>query len=456
MNKSKMQLIRFTLIFTSAIAFLLAAPSARSSEPSYNGKPLSEWLLILKIGYASAGERVVDDTEAREAVRQMGTNAIPTLLDILGADDQSKWWVVHRLKSKGFREMYHNPKVPTDDLHDTGVMAFGRLGTNAIPAIPNIKKLLDDWETCSGAAQVLVGLGPAGWDTLTNGLYNSDDNVRGVTLWAIGSKSTMDSNAIARIMIAALKDPDMVNRTTAIRYLGGRGPAVAITVLLPLLDNPKDYDYAVVGRSLSSYGAAAKAAVPKLLSLYTNAVIQKNRDAVKGQCLELMWALKPIDLEAAKQAEAFSVGMGSLGASDGNTITRLPNGKELFAGGNFHATIPTETNHVFSDAKLFDPTTGKWSETGKMNVARFAHTATLLPNGKVLVAGGGNLGADGRFNHLSSAELYDLVTGKWTETGSMNAPHAGVTATLQHGGKVLVGGELYDPATGTWTLVTNK
>ena len=447
-----------------ATAFRL---SARAAEPSYNGKPLSEWLLILKIGNTSTGERVEDDIEAREAVRQMGTNAIPTLLDILGANDRSKGWVLSKLKSKGFREMYHNPNVPTDDFHDTGVMAFGLLGTNAIPAIPKIKKLLDDWETCSGAAQVLVGLGPAGWDTLTNGLYNSDDNVRGVTLWAIGSKSTMDSNAIARIMIAALKDPDMVNRTTAIRYLGSKDPAVAIPALLPLLDNPKDYDYAVVGRSLSSYGAAAKAAVPKLLSLYTNAVIQKNRDAVKGQCLELMWALKPIDLEAAKQAEAFSVGMGSLGASDGNTITRLPNGKELFAGGNFHATIPTETNYVFSDAKLFDPTTGKWSETGKMNVARFAHTATLLTNGKVLVAGGENLRDDGRLNRLSSAELYDPTTGKWTMTGTMNTPSAGAQAVLRPDGKVRIpayyegnqkrpGDNLYDPATGTWTVVTNK
>ena len=456
-----------TCVCIWALLELAAVPSVLAKEPEYNGKPLSEWLLILKIGSTSTGERVEDDTEAREAVRQMGTNAIPTLLDILGANDRSKGWVLSKLKSNGFREMYHNPNVPTDDLHDTGVMAFGLLGTNAIPAIPKIKKLLGDWETCSGAAQVLVGLGPAGWDTLTNGLYNSDDNVRGVTLWAIGSKSTMDSNAIARIMIAALKDPDIVNRTTAIRYLGGKDPAVAIPVLLPLLDNPKDYDWTVVGLSLSSYGAAAKSAVPKLLSLYTNTVVQKNRDTVKGRCMELMWALKPIDLEAAKQAEAFSISLGSLGASDGNTITRLTNGKELFAGGNFHATIPTETNYVFSDAKLFDPTTGKWSETGKMNGARYAHTATLLKSGKVLVAGGENLRDDGRLNRLSSAEIYDPTTGQWTMTGSMNAPSVGTEAVLRPDGKVQIpayyegnmkkpGDNLYDPSTGTWTVITNK
>ena len=101
-----------------------------------------------------------------------------------------------------------------------------------------------------------------------------------------------------------------------------------------------------------------------------------------------------------------------------------------------------------------------------MSTARYRHTATLLPNGKVLVAGGSN----GR-NDLSSAELYDPVDGTWAETGSMNATHYGNYATLQSDGKVLVfsGGydgvkifndkrnqEQYNPATGTWTLVTNK
>jgi hypothetical protein len=387
----------------------------------------------------------------------MGTNAIPTLLDILGANDRSKGWVLSKLKSNGFREMYHNPNVPTDDLHDTGVMAFGLLGTNAIPAIPKIKKLLDDWQTCSGAAQVLAGLGPAGWDTLTNGLYNSDDNVRGVTLWAIGSKSAMDSNTVARIMIAALKDPYIVNRTTAIRYLGGRDQAVAIPVLLPLLDNPKDYDYAVVGLSLSSYGAAAKVAVPKLLSLYTN-----------HWNIELMWALKAIDMEAAAQAEELMVNSGPLNkARDGYTETLLPNGKELIAGGHIHTEFPAVSYRYLSSAELLDLTTGKWTKTGEMNVARFRHTATLLKNGKVLVAGG----SDGKGHDLSSAELYDPATGKWTKTGSMNRTHYGDYATLQSDGKVLVfsGGydgvrifndkrnqELYNPATGTWTLITNK
>jgi hypothetical protein len=215
----------------------------------------------------------------------------------------------------------------------------------------------------------------------------------------------MDSNAIARIMIAALKDPDMVNRTTAIRYLGGKNPAVAIPALLPLLDNPKDYDYAVIGLSLSSYGAAAKVAVPKLLSLYTN-----------HWNIELMWALKAIDMEAAAQAEQLMVNSGPLNnARKGYTRTKLANGLELIAGGYIHTEIPTVNNRELSRAELLDPKTGKWTETGEMNTARDGHTATLLPNGKVLVEGGYGSGVIGKKPPvLSSKELYDPATGTWT------------------------------------------
>jgi hypothetical protein len=129
-----------------------------------------------------------------------------------------------------------------------------------------------------------------------------------------------------------------------------------------------------------------------------------------------------------------------------HTATLLPSGKVLVAGGEAGSMS-------FASAELYDPASGTWSPTGSMVTPRRFHTATLLPSGKVLVVGGKGASAQA----LSSAELYDPATGTWSPTGSMAAPHSFHTATLLSSGKVLVSGggdlgeELYDPTAGTWS-----
>ena len=139
---------------------------------------------------------------------------------------------------------------------------------------------------------------------------------------------------------------------------------------------------------------------------------------------------------------------GSLGtARYGHTATLLPNGKVLVAGGN-------GTNGILASAELYDPATGAWSPTGSLATVRIYHTATLLPNGQVLVVGGNASG--------SLAELYNPATGSWSPTGSLGTELYIHTATLLADGQVLVAGgyslgindnatylasaELYDPA----------
>lgn len=85
---------------------------------------------------------------------------------------------------------------------------------------------------------------------------------------------------------------------------------------------------------------------------------------------------------------------------------------------------------------VFAVSSGTWSNTGSMNVARVDHTATLLANGEVLVAGGNN----NTTGYLSSTELYNPSSGKWTLTGSMTIARDGHDAVLLQNGQVLVAG----------------
>ena len=142
----------------------------------------------------------------------------------------------------------------------------------------------------------------------------------------------------------------------------------------------------------------------------------------------------------------------------GQTMTRLTNGQVLVAGGTYL------TGGSLANAELYDPNTGVWTATGSLQTHRYHHTATLLTNGLVLVAGGSQGSLPPPYAELASAELYNPGTGTWTNTGSLHIARADHTATLLPDGRVLVAGggteiytafresEIYDPATGTWSL----
>jgi hypothetical protein len=82
---------------------------------------------------------------------------------------------------------------------------------------------------------------------------------------------------------------------------------------------------------------------------------------------------------------------------------------------------------------------GVFAATGSMTLGRYAHTATMLGNGKVLIAGGFTT-RPGEYFAIASAELYDPATGTFTATGSMTVARDSHTMTLLPGGKVLIAG----------------
>ena len=125
-----------------------------------------------------------------------------------------------------------------------------------------------------------------------------------------------------------------------------------------------------------------------------------------------------------------------LQARSGHTATLLANGKVLVAGGS------DADGNWLASAELYDPAaappTSPWSSGGNMVETRSGHTATLLSDGRVLLTGA----AYGRETALASAELYDPYTGEFTSAGSMAERRGGHTATLLSNGKVLVAGGL--------------
>ena len=165
---------------------------------------------------------------------------------------------------------------------------------------------------------------------------------------------------------------------------------------------------------------------------------------------------------AITTTSAFSQGSGTWTTTGslnmarwGHTATLLQNGQVLVVGGNGNGSIYIPT---FASAELYDPATGHWTVTGSMATPRLGHTATLLQNGQVLVAGGYD---NGTGNVASSAELYDPDTGTWSVTGSMTQARDNHAAILLQNGLVLAAGgtsssgvtasaELYNPAAGTW------
>lgn len=177
-------------------------------------------------------------------------------------------------------------------------------------------------------------------------------------------------------------------------------------------------------------------------------------------------------------AEIYDPGTGSFSATAGgvtegltnasrqyHTATLLSDGRVLLAGGQFEQSCEPPAlcgPQTHNEAEIYDPETDSFTPTGSLSVDRAGHAATLLQDGKVLIAGGNRTTSPGFSTSLASAELYDPATGTFSSTGSMTEGRGSLIftgITLLGNGKVLVVGglsgsitaELYDPGAGTFS-----
>lgn len=170
--------------------------------------------------------------------------------------------------------------------------------------------------------------------------------------------------------------------------------------------------------------------------------------------LLILGASSSATIATAQSPGTFTATGDMTAARNLHTATLLPNGRVLIAGG--FPAFPIGPVLPVASAELYDPSTGTFTATGDMTTARANHAAVLLADGRVLIAGGD-----------PSAELYDPATGTFTAVGNLTILTAVYSATVLNDGRVLItgragtsvppvaGAELYDPATGTFSPVAS-
>src|SRR6266853_1928638 len=181
-------------------------------------------------------------------------------------------------------------------------------------------------------------------------------------------------------------------------------------------------------------------------------MIRRNPQFARTLALATIAAIGLLATSAAA-ALAGSGGFSNTGSMNvariDHTATLLSNGEVLVAGGN------NNTDGYLSSAEVYHPSSGKWTLTGSMTVPRDGHDAVLLQNGEVLVAGGIDASTNG-CTTLPTAELYNPSTRTWRATGTMTSGNQNTGAVLLQNGRVFVVGndDIYNPSAGTWSSTT--
>lgn len=248
------------------IAFVAGLVSG-TREPEYEGRKLTQWL---------AGLRGPGRTNAIEAIRHMGTNAVPHLVTMLRAKDSPLKIKCMNLLSRlrwlhiQFRDDYLR--------RDDALMGLGVLGPDARAAVPDVTKLLEDRRHAQMAAYTLHQIGAEGVPALNQALKSTNTWARSE---AAGFLGVSGDEASVPSLIAALKDSDFITKSKAARALS-RFPNQAdiiVPALMGCLNDRDDTFRMNAARALASFGEKAKPAFPGLMKMVISTNYQEGTTA---------------------------------------------------------------------------------------------------------------------------------------------------------------------------------
>lgn len=273
--------LRILLAFAAAAVVVLAALSVMfPREPTYHGRRLSAWLRELEHGWPQITER---NAPAREAVRHLGTNAVPHLLKMLRAQDPPwKTEVIGWLQDKCNIDWSFS--LANVQWH-RATIGFDVLGRAAEPAIPELRAMIaeadDDISLRAMGALRCIG-GPQTLPFFLDALDSTNLMVRGEAIAALGSFRSRGGEAVPRL-VKDLESNETILRGQAARALGeiAMDADAAVPALTRCLSDGTVGVKAAAALSLGSFGTDAIAALPALRTLADDRTDETTRRAAR-------------------------------------------------------------------------------------------------------------------------------------------------------------------------------